>query len=279
MTYFYIEFPQSKRIGKVGLPGERYARIKHDWHTRFNTEMPYYPRVFPDLALYVTNEIYPLRPVVNDTVDGRGKITMPLVGTEWEDVFRYFMTDYIFSWFRTDGKGWMDTGDNVNYSALPCSGQLLKINSQIGAYSLPSWIDYQNPQAAYKLSYENDPHLMIKQVLIGVSKTDHDKWYAIVDKIGFAPGDLVWPLVCDQRPAIETEFLEFFPELPYESSLGTVEKWLFHGSNTDGLINGEWVPLEWMNISGNGNQDDWGYIPDWPMYTCPAPVIGWSRTE
>jgi len=242
-------------------PDEIMARIRNDNPSRVT--LPDWP--WPNI--HQTNEVFPYRPVKNGVVDTQSKITMHLKGTGWDDRFIEMMGAKMF-WekFTRNGYGWMD-GDTaietLRFNCIQCGGNLVHVTDYIGSYAL---VDYQNFYSPinHTLDYIRAPHLTIKQVLtkpVGWI-TDHNT------------GDVTFPAVCDAQPAIETSQLEYFPLLPFECNLGTVTRWLFYGSTTCGLINGEWVILEEMEEFGNS--DGWQVYADPWMETCPPPMAGWT---
>lgn len=246
------------------------ARIRHDISSR--TE---------NIPLQMTNETFPLRPVNNDVVDSRSKITFKLSDRQaWVERFRKTMGDFVFGQFATPGYGWMDTNYDTNeykFNLIQCGGNLVNVATIFGGYAFVETQDFYR-QPNYNLTYNQAPHLNIKQVLVGRSAKQKIFW--ITDK---KRGDVTFPAVSSLQAAIPVEQLEFFPKLPWVTWLSgevlpvRITAFCFVGSNTYGQIEDKWRLIEEMQITGNGSYlDRQVYVENW-IDTCPPPVIGWTR--
>ena len=248
----------------------RPARVRHDIVSR--TE---------DLNLKMTNEMFPYRPEENGSVSKFSKITFKLAKRpEWVDRFRCMLGEFVLDLFSTPGYGWMDTNNTpleYKFNLMQCGGNLVNVLEQDYEHAYVETQDFNRPPNP-DLTYRNAPHLTIKQVLVGRSASQ--KIYWITDK---KRGDVTLPAVSPVRAAIPVEQLEFFPELPWMTKLVgkdipvRISGYWFVGSNTYGLIDGNWLLLEEMQITGNGSHlDRKVYIENW-VETCPPPVIGWTK--
>lgn len=262
-------------------PGDRQmpARVKHD-------------AVMRDTPLQQTNEMFPLRPHDGYKADWRSKITMKLAQRPvWVDRFIGFMGSWVWGRFNDKGFGWMDfaaPNESLSFNALDCGGNLRNILEVIDGWGLVQTLDFGSNPYIYH-TYENAPHLCIKQVLVGRSTLYNPYWVVDKGERG-GVGDLVIPCVTDTLAAHPLSQLEFFPALPFAARLSgvpvVVEGYSFSGSDVYVLCSGQWYCAEEMLVLGKESDRSLGgswldrrtYIvtDGWPT-TCPPPVIGWTR--
>lgn len=248
----------------------RPARVRHDDVSR-TEESP----------LQMTNEMFPYRPVQDEKVNSYSKITMQLASRmDWVDRFREMMGAFVLGQFATPGFGWMDSNYNTyeyKFNLIQCGGNLVNVATVVSDYAYVETQNFFHPPNR-KHTYQHAPHLNIKQVLVGRSAKQKIFW--ITDK---KRGDIIFPAVSPVQASIPVQQLEFFPKLPWLTSLSgepdpvLITAYCFVGSNTYGLINDQWLLIEEMEITGNGSHlDRKVYVDNW-VETCPPPVIGWTR--
>lgn len=280
----------------------RFGRIHHDDITLG------YPRTI-NKPISFTNEIQPVREYVLKNgiykVSPNGKCAVNILSTVWWDWLEILMGTEVREKFQRDGYGFMDNGPDKLY-ALPCGGNLVHeygTHFQHQQWSLITSQDFNNTPN-FSLTYENSPHLFIKQYLVFDTPSIPIGWTVDKGIIG-GNGDVVFPLVTTTECALESDKIDFYPKPPitltiYESSvlvddipvdksnLGritvTVDELYFSGSNTYGKVGNDYYLLEEMLVRGDptrpGEYGTWKdrrvYAEPW-NYPSPPAVIGWTR--
>lgn len=225
----------------------------------------------------MTNETYPFWPVYDDKPRSGDKVTVAL-SSAWINYLIAIMGEEMYGIFSTPGYGFMDTGAG-KLQAIGCGGNTVLVNKIAGNFA---WIDYQRHEDGpqYRYSYLRYPWLNTMQVLSGSSANApifyiNDKkrgtvWFPIVSKNNV---DLAMPL----------SQLEFFPELPhvavyYDGREIVIADYCFYGPNVWGLVDGNWLILEKMQVTGNGSAllDRIVYVEPW-IGTVGVPVSGWRK--
>lgn len=255
------------------------ARVRHDVVSRTLGEK---------IKISQTNEmqvpnIFKQREDGKWIVDG-SKITMQLVKFRAiMDWMAALMGPVVWGLFQTKGFGWMDfprPNEKKAFNMLECGGNLVEVMEIFGVHALLATQDIRM-QPDMSLTYENAPHLFVKQVVVGHNR--NKETYYICDQ---NRGDIVMPFTTNVQATLPISSLEWLPqEFPFETMLWgrvpvTIERVVFQGSDTWANIGGgRWVCIEKMEVTGLGSWKDRRlYIsPEHWFGTCPPPVKGWTK--
>ena len=260
-------------------PAYRAARVRHDVVSR----------TFENRSgLIQTNETRAL----TGAPDYRSKVVTSLDRNwAWVDLFQSMIGTFMWGLYVQPGYGFQDTNNDptdpnagpFKQQSLTCGGNLLSVCSDViwtndGAYVTVAIQDF-NKIPNFSLTYENSPHLVTKQVIVG-HNSEKETYYIAHQK----NGDMTFPMACRVPLAIAVRNIEYLPSLPFETEINgwpvTFDAFCFQGSNTFGKSQGDWFAIEEMVVSGIGScqYDRRVYVRDW-IATCPPPVKGWTRTS
>lgn len=256
--------------GTVIPMGKVFALGRHDFPSR---------TLLPGFGLKQTNEIVVENEwdLVNKKVIHTNKVTVTLADTPWLPYFEKTMgKDLFHDEFKVKGFGWMDfnpPNTKLRYNNLSCGGNIYEVIGSYRAYTLIKVLDYNEPPPGPKINPILTPQYFTKQGVVGHNPITKETYWTIDKKP--RRQDLYIPNVAPGGiAAIETRLLDFLPPLPLESNIGLITAYLIQASDTYGLVEGNWHPIELMPITGHANQDDRDlYINSW-ITTWRVPTIG-----
>ena len=288
-------------------PGDTPMRMYHD---NRRADWGYAPRTLR-LKIAISNEITRTCPPnkAGTRVYEDAKIEIPMRrrrdGLDW---IRYTHGDWATERIYRPGYGYFDGGGENPDPFTPANvfkllfggGQLVNARYTEGRWA---FVEAQSYQAGpdYSRTYADAPNLVLKQINVG-NRPDKSMFLQVdkgeVGGVGdvYLPhcSDVFYPWVsAEPMAAIELEFLEPFPSLPFMCHLygreAMVTEYRFIGSDTWGYVEfGDlprgWYCLERMRITGiesdrtkGGNDADREVLVTPWLHSCPIPVIDWTR--